>query len=121
MFAKPGADVAFACLLAGVLVSFDQIFPVLPDGIGEVRVAVKGRVLRPANGEKCQPADRKCFDQRFLEPLTKLLRLRERPPAVAEDVPELMSELIGKLAPVTGTYVDNDPRCLVVIVMKPYR
>ena len=106
--AKPRSEVDAGC--RGFLIVFYEIRPVLPDGCGEPSIAGKGRVLLPARGKQAEAADRERFDERFLQPLGGRLRLRRGRPAVAQDVPELVAELVGELAPVERADIDNDPR-----------
>jgi len=102
-------------------VFFYQIGAVLPDGLGETRIAGKGRILFPAIGEEGEPAERKGFDERLLEPLARRRGLGERAPAVAQDMAELVPELVGELAPVERADIDDDPRRLWRILMEPDR
>jgi hypothetical protein len=48
------------------------------------------------------------------------MRLRFFIPAIAQDVPEFVAELVGEFRPVIGPDVDDDPRYSGMVVMKPY-
>jgi hypothetical protein len=55
------------------------------------------------------------------EPLAWRRRLCLRPPAVAQNVPELVAELVGELAPIERADIDDDPSRSRRVAVQPNR
>src|SRR6202040_650979 len=108
-FGKPRCDVGAGRRPVRLPITFDHLCAVLPDSLAEVAGAGVWGILLPALSKQPDPADRERLAHRLLEPLAGHASLRIQLPAVAQDMTKLVAELIGKLGPVPGGDVDDNP------------